>query len=156
MKDIRQISIDLDKFSKNVINNLVNAQQESARKIWSDVVSTAPMKTGNFISSIEVSDTSVNNGEIKTIIGSRMQVVSNEGKAYNLGFLLETGTNPHSIPNAFNWGEIYGYDSEEYKQTLKGDWHPGTKPLNFYHNALEKNKTDYYKSISKAIKEAKK
>lgn len=154
MKDIRQISIDLDKFSKNVINNLVNAQQESARKIWGDVVSTAPMKTGDFISSIEVSDTSVNNGEIKTTIGSRMQVVSNEGKAYNLGMLLETGTSPHTIYPSNAKYLVFKIDGKLI--FTKKVNHPGTKAYNFYHNALEKNKTDYHKNISKAIKEAKK
>lgn len=154
MKDITTISLDFDKFTKELIPNLSKAQQESARLIWEDVIATAPMDEGYFIDSIKVSDTEINNDEIKTSIGSDLMVNAKNGKSYNLGMLLETGTNPHAIPNAFGWGDKYGYNSEKYKETLDPNWHPGTRALNFYQNALNNNKTEYQNNLIKAIKES--
>ena len=56
-----------------------------------------------------------------------MQVTSKAGDSYNLGQLLETGTMPHAIPNAFGYGEWFGVDP---------NFHPGMKAYNNYKNAL--------------------
>lgn len=148
MKDTRRLSIDLENASKKIINNLIQAQQDTAKDIWNEVVSTAPMKTGDFIASIEVSPTEYTGSEIKTTIGSSMTVTSLSGKEYNLGQLLETGTMPHKIV-AVNSRVLTDGENFFGKEVN----HPGTKATNFYMNALNKNKTNYRKRISKAIKE---
>ena len=148
MKSILELNVDLERASKKIIDNLKNAQQETARDIWNEVVSTAPMKTGEFISSIEVSPTEKNGNEIRTTIGSKMTVTSLSGKEYNLGQLLETGTRPHKII-AVNSKVLTDGENFFGKEVN----HPGTKATNFYRNALNRNKTNYKNKISKAIKE---
>ena len=154
MKLISQLSIDLEKASKKVIDNLIQAQEETAQDIWNEVVSTAPMKTGEFITSIEIEPTKVESNEISTVIGSDLTVTSLSGKKYNLGQLLEIGTRPHDI-EAINagglfWGE---YDDEGNPVIVKKVHHPGTPAYNFYRNALNQNKTNYRNRINKAVKE---
>ena len=68
------------------------------------------MKTGKFIASIEIGNTEKNGNKISTFIGSDLTVTSKTGDSYNLGKLLETGTMPHAIPNAFGFGEWFGID----------------------------------------------
>ena len=89
---------------------------------------------------------------IKTFIGSGATVTSKAGKSYNLGYLLEHGTLNHAIPNAFNWGVIYGFDSERYFRTCRDDWHPGSIAIPHYKLALEKNKELYKGKIKLAFK----
>ena len=148
MKLISQLSIDLERASKKVIDNLIQAQQDAAKDIWNEVVSTAPMKTGGFITSIEVSPTTRENDTIKTLIGSKLTVTSLEGKSYNLGKLLETGTMPHKIV-AVNARVLTDGENFFGKEVN----HPGTRAYNFYQNALNKNKTNYKKRIKQAVKE---
>lgn len=152
MKDISKLSIDIKNLNTGITKQLVKAQKEAAHKIWEDIIRQAPMKTGNYISSITIGETIIKDGIIKTFIGSDLNVDTKDGKKYNLGSLLENGTDPHSIPNAFGWGEIYGYDSEQYKRTLSKTWHPGTTAQPHYLPSLQKNKKYYNDLISKAIK----
>ena len=81
-----------------------------------------------------------------------MVVVSKAGTEYNLGYLLENGTLEHAIPNAFNWGVIYGFKSEKYKRTLQPDWHPGFKEIPHYYPALNLNKALYDKKIDEVMR----
>ena len=148
MKLISQLSVDLERAGKKVIDNLIQAQQDTAKDIWNEVVSTAPMKTGEFISSIEVSPTTRTSETITTTVGSSMTVTSLEGVSYNLGKLLETGTRPHKIV-AVNARVLTDGENFFGKEVN----HPGTKAYNFYQNALNKNKTNYKNRISKAVKE---
>lgn len=148
MKLIRELGIDLEKASKKVIDNLIQAQQETAKDIWNEVVSTAPMKTGEFISSIEIEPTKVENNTIRTMIGSDLTVTSLEGTSYNLGQLLETGTRPHKIV-AINSRVLTDGENFFGKEVN----HPGTPAYNFYRNALNNNKTNYKRKISRAVKE---
>lgn len=154
MKLISQLGIDLERASKKVIDNLIQAQQETARDIWNEVVSTAPMKTGEFITSIEVSPTTKENDKISTVIGSDLTVTSLSGKNYNLGQLLETGTRPHDIEAVNAGGLFWGeYDDDGNPVIVKKVHHPGTRAYNFYRNALNNNKTNYKRKISRAVKE---
>ena len=148
MKLINHLSIDLEKASKKVINNLIQAQQDTAKDIWNEVVSTAQMKTGEFISSIEIDPTKVENNTISTMIGSDLTVTSLEGKSYNLGQILETGTMPHKIV-AINSRVLTDGENFFGKEVN----HPGTRAYNFYRNALNNNKTNYKNRIKQAVKE---
>ena len=155
MKNLKDLKIFLSNLDKKVINDLSKAQRTTAQKICSDVQSLAP-GNGQYSSSIKVSDTIIEGNTIKTSVYTDMTVqAKSTGNVYNLGFLLETGTNPHAIPNAFNWGVIYGYDSAMYKRTLKKDWHPGFVAIPHFRPALNQNKTFYKEQIKKILKEAK-
>lgn len=146
MKAIAEIGVDLDKFTKRLETNLKQAQRNTAERIWEHLSVNANMKTGAFIASIEIGDTVQDGYKISTFIGSDLTVTSKAGDSYNLGQLLETGTMPHAIPNAFGRGEWFGIDP---------NFHPGMRAYNNYKNALNDNIATYKKEISKAIREAK-
>ena len=146
MKAIAEIGVDLDKFTKKLESNLKQAQRNTAEKIWEHLSTNANMKTGAFIASIRIDDTKQDSRKISTFIGSDLQVTSKNGDSYNLGQLLETGTTPHAIPNAFGWGENFGIDP---------NFHPGMRAYNNYRNALNDNIIVYKQEIKKAIQEAK-
>ena len=110
MKKIEHLNADLDMFSKKLLNNLKQSQRNTAERIWEHLSENANMKTGAFISSIEIGNTEQDGDKITTFIGSDLQVTSKSGDSYNLGKLLETGTMPHAIPNAFGYGEDFGID----------------------------------------------
>lgn len=153
MKQLKDLSSDIKKLQKKVESNLEIANRKTAESIWEDVVENAPVKSGEYISSIKIGATEKTNKSYKTFIGSDLIVgpAKSTGKSYNLGFLLETGTDPHAIPNAFNWGVIYGTDSEQYKRTLDPNWHPGTVAQPHYNPALLKNEEVHKKNIREAI-----
>lgn len=146
MKMIANIGVDLDKFTKKLESNLMQANRNTAERIWEHLVEHSNMNTGAYIASIQIDNTIKEGDKISTFIGSSLQVTNKEGKSYNLGQLLETGTMPHAIPNAFGFGEDFGIDP---------NFHPGMKAYNNYRNALNDNITTYKENISKAIKESK-
>lgn len=146
MKAIAMLSVDLENFNKKLETKLIEAQRNTAERIWENLVENSNMKTGAYISSIEIEDTKQEGNKISTFIGSSMQVTSKAGDSYNLGQLLETGTMPHAIPNAFGFGEEFGIDP---------NFHPGMRAYNNYRNALNENITTYKEEISRAIKESK-
>ena len=122
------------------------AQRNTAERIREHLSENANMRTGAFIASIQIGNTEEDGDTIKTFIGSDLTVTSKAGNSYNLGQLLETGTMPHAIPNAFGWGENFGIDP---------NFHPGMRAYNNYRNALNDNITTYKENIRKAIREAK-
>ena len=146
MKSIATLSGDLSKFTEKLENNLIQAQRETAERIWEHLSNNANMKTGAFIASIQIDNTKKDGDKISTFIGSDLMVTSKAGDSYNLGQLLETGTMPHAIPNAFGWGEDFGIDP---------NFHPGMRAYNNYRNALNDNIATYRDNIRKAIKESK-
>ena len=146
MKLRANINGTLDKFTEKLEKNLKQAQRNTAERIWEYLVENSNMKTGAFIASIEIDDMKQEGDKISTFIGSSLQVTSKAGDSYNLGQLLETGTMPHAIPNAFGFGENFGIDP---------NFHPGMRAYNNYRNALNMNKQVYKEEIMKAIQEAK-
>lgn len=150
MKTLDDLVKRFEQWSKDIDNQIMDVQRETAQNIWEDVIANAPINTGNYIRSIEIEGPVKEGNEIKTFIGSGLTVESKEGKQYNLGYLIEHGTLPHAIPNAFNWGEKYGYDSEQYARTLRYNWHPGTYANPHYRIALEKNRKLYKDNIKRA------
>lgn len=154
MKDIAKLSVYLDKFTNKVIENVVKAQRETAKLIQEDAQSV--FSGTEYAQSIQVSDTVLKGNTIETEIYTDEMVETKSGMAYNLGFLLENGTDPHAIPNAFGWGDIYGYDSDRYKRTLDPNWHPGTVAQPHFQPALDKNVSIYLENIDRAVKGAEK
>lgn len=147
MKTIDDLVKKLDEWQKNIDNEIMEAQRKTAQQIWEDVIAYAPVKTGKYIDSIKIDEPIKKDNVISTFVGSDLTVSSKEGKDYNLGYLIEHGTLPHAIPNAFDWGNIYGFDSEQYARTLRYNWHPGTYANPHYRLALEKNRKFYKDNI---------
>lgn len=157
MKDIRQLKTDLRKMATNVKRELKKAQRETAEQIRKDAQLMAP-GNGAYSESIMVRKTIIKGDDISTVVSTRVltPVAKSTGRQYNLGFLLETGTDPHAIPNAFDWGRIYGYDSEMYKRTLQKDWHPGFVAMPHFIPAMNRNKALYRAKISEALRRVQK
>jgi hypothetical protein len=155
LKDIIDLSSDLKKMSEGVIENLVHAQRETAKQIEIDVKNSAPVGNGTYRDSIKTSDTVVKKGEITTKIITNLIVgpAKSTGQSYILGKLLENGTSHHAIPNAFGWGDIFGYDSPMYQMTLNPYWHPGFVAMPHFQPSLDKNKQLYRDNIGKALDE---
>ena len=154
MRNISEMAKYFSTFTDKSINNIKKAQQQTGEVIRDDAKQLAPFETGVYEESITMSPLELQKGEISTKIYTTEQVVTKDGKSYNLGFLLENGTYHHAIPNAFGWGDKYGYDSERYYRTLDPNWHPGTIAQPHFTTALQQNETTYLQNIDKAIKEA--
>lgn len=151
MEDIKKLNVYLSGISKKIVKDLVNAQRETAKAICNDAQSLAP-GNGEYAHSIKVGDTINDGKKISTKITTDVNVTAkSNGNVYNLGFLLETGTEMHAIPNAFGWGDIFGYDSPQYKRTLQKNWHPGFNSMPHFIPALNKNKDVYLQNIEKAL-----
>lgn len=151
MKTIKDLENKFDSIEKNLVKKLEQAQLETAQTICEDVKSLAP-GTGEYKNSIKVRKTRKSGNILETRITSNILVTAKStGNTYNLGFLLETGTEMHAIPNAFGWGDIFGYDSPQYKMTLRKDWHPGFASIPHYRPALEKNKELYKQKIKEIL-----
>ena len=150
MKSLNDLIKRLENWEKNIDNEIMEAQQKTAQQIWEDVIDYAPVKTGNYIESIKIEGPTKENEVISTFIGSDLTVeAKSTNKSYNLGYLIEHGTLPHAIPNAFDWGNIYGFDSEQYARTLRYNWHPGMYANPHYRLTLEKNRKLYKDNIKR-------
>lgn len=157
MKNIKDLSNDI-KHKADIIDKVVaKAQRIVANKLCNDIKSLAPAKTGLYRESINVSPTTIENNVIKTFVGTDYTVGPTkwtEGRTFNLGYLLEHGTYPHAIPNAFGFGLYFGYTDENgiyRKGTLDPDWHPGSLAQPHFSIALEKNKK-FYKDKIKEVR----
>ena len=94
MKKLAELSKNLVLFSDKTIERLVKAQRDTANKICNDVKSLAP-GTGNYISSIKVSNTTVENGVIKTAVYTDM--VSDSDPTIVIGRMIEHGTGIYAL-----------------------------------------------------------
>lgn len=152
MENLESLSKQLNLVSKKIVDDLIKAQRDTAESICNDAKSLAPSDTGKYANTIHVTDTVVSGSRITTkIVTNKTVVAKSNGNEYNLGYLLENGTLEHAIPNAFNWGVIYGFDSDMYKRTLQKDWHPGFAEMPHFIPALNQNKSLYDENISRAL-----
>ena len=157
MKNIESLSVDLKNFGDKVIQNLINAQRDTANQIREDAYNMAPVDTGKYRESIKVSETTYDGSTIKTSVYTDATVTAlASGNTYNLGKLLEEGTSPHEI-RAVNAGGLFwgAYDDNGKPIIVKSVQHPGTVSQPHFIPALNKNRALYKSNISKAIKEAK-
>lgn len=150
MKDIDSLETDITKIFGNITNKLVEVQREAAINIMNDAKQLAPVgETGEYRESIKVSDTIITENSIETKIYTDATVSSLDGIKYNLGYLLENGTEPHTIvpKNA----SVLAFDINGETIFSKNVHHPGTNPQPHFIPALEKNKFNYKKNIVKAM-----
>lgn len=93
MKAIAQLGMDLDKFSKKVYKNLIQAQKETAEKIQEDAKRYSPKPDGEYASSIKISETEQVGQTIKTSIYTDMK--SEDG--HFIGRMIENGTGIYAL-----------------------------------------------------------
>lgn len=133
-----KISKDIIKYSKDIDKKVEEIVNETLEYAWEEVVNNAPVDTGEYVSSIKIENASKSGFKIKGRVFSDLTVSTKSGETYVLGELLENGTRPHAIPNAFNWGVKYGFESPQYARTLEPDWHPGFNPIPHWQPAYDK------------------
>ena len=152
MKSINELSKDLEKSWDKLVRGLISAQSDTANDILDDLRMNANIDTSEFVESIYRTETTLNGDAIETFIGSDLTVTSSDGKSYNLGWLLETGTSPHIIrpvnASALRF-EVNG--KEVFAKEVN---HPGTVAYNNYRNAKNNANPQYRERIKKAIQEA--
>lgn len=95
MKTLANLSKDLFIFSDKMIDRLVKAQRNTADKICNDVKALAPNKTGEYVNSIKVSDTKIENGVIKTAVYTDM--TSEMDPSIVIGRMIEQGTGIYAL-----------------------------------------------------------
>ena len=150
MKDLEDISIYLNKIEKNIKEDLIKAQRETAESICKDAKDLAPIGTGMYAESIKVNDTKIEGNQISTSITTDVTVRSKvNGNEYNLGFLLETGTDPHLIRPIDAQALHFQIDGEDIFTKLVH--HPGFTSIPHFIPALYNNEERYWNNIEKAL-----
>lgn len=152
MKNIASLSVDISKYGDRVIDNLIKAQRDTAKDLLKDIKTSAPVNTGAYRDSIQMSDTTYDGNTIRTSVYTDATVSDSLGREYNLGELIEYGTRPHLIEPA---------TKQVLKFTIDGKiiyashvFHPGTIANPHFQVSLQKNVPLYKYNIRKALKEA--
>ena len=146
MKSLDDLVKRFEQWQKNIDNNIMDAQRQTAQQIWEDVITYAPVKTGEYIASIDIDGPTKEENEIKTFIGSDLTVeAKSTNKSYNLGYLLEHGTMPHDIYPVDSNYLVFEIDGKTI--FTKHVFHPGTTAQPHYRLALEKNRKLYKDNI---------
>lgn len=153
MKDITQLSKDLKRFEKRLEQEMVVAQENTARQILADVKEYAP-GSGGYKESIYKTPTENNEGVLitKILTNAMTPVAKSTGNSYNLGFLLENGTKPHLILPVDASVLHFEINGEDIFARIVH--HPGFKARPHFTPALNKNKRLYQEEIAKAIERA--
>lgn len=94
MKKLADLSKNLLIFSDKMIDRLVTAQRDTAEKICNDAKSLAP-GSGNYISSIKVGITKVEDGKITTPVYTDM--TSEMDPSIVIGRMIEQGTGIYAL-----------------------------------------------------------
>lgn len=157
MRDIKHAEKIVVAHLKEKIEKLKEAQRETAKKIWEDVVNSAPTTSGAYISSIQLSETEQNKNVITTSVYSDLPVGGDIPKWQRvpIAAFLEWGTGPlGESTNTYNHG--YPYTTEapwnfiaqmQYDQT--GTWGMVAKPHFF--PSLQNNVALYKENIKRAL-----
>lgn len=133
---IEKAMYDLKQELHSKVINVVNQVLEEAQQ---ELQATAPKDTGFYASNMKVERAEKKGSIIQGRVYNDSTVYTKDGKEYSLGEILENGTPPHAIPNAFGWGYIYGFESPQYYRTLESDWHPGTLPQPHWQPVYDKS-----------------
>ena len=159
MREISEMATVLTNKLEQKLEKLKEAQRETAKAIWEDTVNEAPMTEGNYISSIQVSDTKEEKDVIKTSVFSDLLVGGTIPKWQNvpLAAFMEWGTGPlGESSNDYPHGYPYTTDAPwnfiaqmQYEQT--GTWGMEARP--HFYPALQKNVALYKENLRKALKE---
>ena len=148
MKTLDKLS--LERFSERFIQNVIEAQKETAEIICDDVKRLAPKQTGKYAKSIKVGETSINRNKVATEVYTDATVISSKGKEYNLGFLLETGTNPHLIVPVDAKYLHFQIDGKDI--FTKMVYHPGMVAQPHFSVGLNMNRLVYKQKLNEAIR----
>jgi len=159
MRDISEMATVLTNKLDQKLEKLKQAQRDTAKQIWEDTVNEAPMTEGNYLSSIQISDTEFKSDVIKTSVFSDLLVGGDIPKWQNvpLAAFMEWGTGPlGESTNDYPHGYPYTTDAPwnfiaqmQYEQT--GTWGMEARP--HFYPALQKNIALYKENIRKALKE---
>lgn len=95
MKTLANLTEDFNVFSKSLMKRLVTAQRNTANKICEDVKVLAPRQTGEYVNSIKVSETVIENGVIKTSVYT--DLTSNDDPSIVIGRMIEQGTGIYAL-----------------------------------------------------------
>lgn len=157
MRSIGKLSQRVAKWEKDLEKRLIAAQQNTAQKIWEDTVSQAPTRSGTYISSIQVSDTKVENGTITTSIFSDLLVGGDDPKwsKVPLGALLEWGTgikgaSTNKYPHGYGYRLTPWCYYDKYLHMFVTTDGMIARP-HFYPSLIQ-NKKMYKEEIRKAVK----
>lgn len=159
MRKISEMATVLTNKLEQKLEKLKEAQRETAKQIWEDVVNTAPTTSGGYISSIQLSETEQNKNVITTSVYSDLPVGGTIPKWQNVpvAAFLEWGTGPlGESTNSYDHGYPYTTDAPwnfiaqmQYEQT--GTWGMEARP--HFYPALQKNVALYKENLRKALKE---
>lgn len=157
--------IDVSKTIDTLPKQLVESQRETARQIWEDVIQYAPAKSGEYISSIKISDTEVSNDSIKTSVYTDL---TSDG--YAVGRMIENGTGIYALEPHIGHTKTFIESGYQYwfvpvksvnraigrKIVINGNefyvaYAQPAKP--HFRPALNKNINNYKKNTGKALKE---
>lgn len=157
--------IDVSKIIDTLPKQLVESQRETARQIWEDVIQYAPAKSGEYISSIKISDTEVNSDSIKTSVYTDL---TSDG--YAVGRMIENGTGIYALEPHIGHTKTFIESGYQYwfvpvksvnraigrKIVINGNefyvaYAQPAKP--HFRPALNKNINNYKKNTGKALKE---
>ena len=154
MKRMEQFQVDIEKFSNNMIKRVAEAQQTACQKICKDIKKGAPVKTGNYRDSIQVTKTYIVNNRMVTRIYSNVVLYSDTNNTWwgvPLRRIIEYGTKPHFIKPHKPNGVLRWEDDDGTVHFAKYVWHPGTVANPHWSNAILRNREYYRKTIRKAI-----
>lgn len=156
MISLDELGAEIKKWGVLVKDGAIKAQQETALQIQKDVKKLAPVRTGQYASSIKVSETVEHHGEFRTQIYTDLLVGGENPKWANipLGCLLEWGTGIQGLhTNTYPHG--YGYRLtpwcyyDEYLHMFVTTDGMIARP--HFLPALDKNKSYYLKKIKEHI-----
>lgn len=157
MRDISEMATVLTNRLDEKLEKLKQAQRDTAKVIWEDVVNDVPMVEANYISSIQVSDTKEEKDVIKTSVFSDLTVWWEKiGINIPLACFLEWGTGPlGESTNTFPHGYPYTTDkpwnlATEIQLELTGTWGMSARP--HFYPALQKNIALYKDNLRKALR----
>ena len=151
MKSISSLGNDISNYGERVIENLINAQSNTAYVIQQEVKFFAPQNTGEYRKSIKLGKTEYSGDNIKTKVYTDATVTDSKGNEYNLGELIEHGTRPHLIEPVKAQALHFTKGGEDV--FAKYVFHPGMVAQPHFSIALQKNIALYKSNIRKALKE---
>lgn len=150
MKSLDSLTLYIGRIEKEIIPDLIKAQRETAESICQDAKDLAPKDTGRYAESIHVTDTQVlGNNILTSIVTDATVTAKSNGNEYNLGKLLEEGTDPHLIRPVDANVLHFQIDGEDIFAKLVH--HPGFEPLPHFVPALWLNEDVYQENIAKVL-----
>lgn len=158
MRDISEMATVLTNKLDQKLEKLKQAQRDTAKQIWEDTIADAPLTEGNYISSIQISDTKEEKDVIKTSVFSDL-IVYWFKKNINvpLSAFLEWGTGPlgestNDYPHGYPYTTDRPWNYEAWAQFFEtGTWGREAQP--HFYPALQKNISLYKDNLRKALKD---